>query len=242
MRINSINTPVTKKLEIYASQSEKKIKAGKVPTAKDFSAGLYKYRRALENEPNIDSLIKKISLFAERLVGIGYSDLAGIVYSFLLKIAPDMKLTEEIAIKELALAKRTRDPIHICARISDIEKIYKSKAPKSPEHIKWLRENTKHLRKLINHYDHAKRNYKTIKTEAKPIEYYQRAFANSNLNLAKATMQQTPKEALQEIQESIEIIKKLIVNGQTTFDIIELEKDLTFANLLLNDVYKILKK
>ncbi len=242
MRINYTNLPVSKRLKVFTTATEKKIKMGKRPTIQSFSIELNEFKKELENQKHLDAQIKRISLFAERLVGYGLDDFAGTVYSFLLKLSPSQKITEEIARKELALAKRTKDPIHICARISDLEKIYKAKMPNSPEHIKWIRENTKYLRKLVNHYEHAKRNYRTMIKRARPKEYYERALANSNLNLAKVTMCQSPKEALKEVKEAQEILKRLITNKKSGIDTSFLEKDLQFAELLTKNINRILKQ
>lgn len=240
MHINYTNIPVSQRLKILTTATENQIRKGKRPSIHSFSIDLNNFKDEFVNKKHTDAQIKRVMLFAERLVGYGYEDFAGVVYSFLLKITNNLKLAEEIALKELALAKRTRDPIHICARISDIEKIYKIKAPNSPEHIKWIRENKKYLNKLVKHYDYAKKNYRTMIKKARPKEYYEKALANSHLNLAKMISKQYPKEALNEIKEAQEILQKLMLDGSC--DIAALERDLGFAGILSKNIKKNIKR
>ena len=59
------------------------------------------------------------------------------------------------------------------ARTADIRKVYQEIAPNSPEHLKWLREEVRSIRKVINHYEHSTKNYKSVSRDVRPKEFYE---------------------------------------------------------------------
>ena len=99
---------------------------------KAFSCRLNDISDTFEMQNKRKDLNRVAMRFAEMLVGLGNNNLAGIVYSFLIKLNQEnAKLVEELATKALAIAKRQHDPIHTMARANDLKRIYKITEPGS---------------------------------------------------------------------------------------------------------------
>lgn len=221
---------IEKNFEIYTNQIEKALKKGQKTDLKDFTTQLHNYTALFERAPETDKLVKKTSLMAERIVGYGKLDFASVIYSFLLKTVKNQKLIEDIAMKQLALAKRINDPIHIMARTADIRKIYQEISPKSPEHIKWMRAEIKSIRRVINHYEHSKNNYQTITRNPQPKEFYEKLLGTTLVDLGKILKQKEPKEALPLFEEAQEIFKKQ-----------DMKDSLNFTKVLIQETQEKLK-
>lgn len=91
-----------------------------------YSCQLHDLGMRFEQQNQRTELNRLSSRFAEFLVSVGEQSLAGITYSFLIKLNKgNIKFVEEIAIKALAIAKRQHDPVHIMARANDLKKYTK---------------------------------------------------------------------------------------------------------------------
>lgn len=222
---------VRKNFEIFLSQTEKKLNRGQKTDIKDFSTDLYRFSSAFEKTPEADILVKKANQFAEKFTSNGNNNFAGVIYSFLLKVVKNPKIVETLAVKQLAIAKRTNDPIHIMARTADIRKVYQEIAPNSPEHLKWLREEVRSIRKVINHYEHSTKNFKSVSRDVRPKEFYEEMLGFILVDVGKILKKQSPKEAMPVMLEAKEIFAKL--NN---------EKALDFVNQLIKETESKLKK
>lgn len=222
---------VRKNFEIFLSQTEKKLNRGQKTDIKDFSTDLYRFSSAFEKTPEADILVKKANQFAEKFTSNGNNNFASVIYSFLLKVVKNPKIVETLAVKQLAIAKRTNDPIHIMARTAHIRKVYQEIAPNSPEHLKWLREEVRSIRRVINHYEHSTKNYKSISRDVRPKEFYEEMLGFILVDVGKILKKQSPKEAMPVMLEAKEIFAKL--NN---------EKALDFVNQLIKETEPKLKK
>ena len=84
----------------------------------------------------MNSLTKKL---AETLVSLKNHQLAGRVYSYLIKFNKgNRELVEEYATNALIIAKRLHDPVHTMARANDLKEIYKYTQPNSDKHLSVL--------------------------------------------------------------------------------------------------------
>lgn len=209
MPLPKVSTEITRKnFEIFLSKTEKSLNRKQKTNIKEFYTDLNKFAPVFEKTPDTDILVKKANKFAERCVSKGNNNFAGVIYSFLLKVIKQPKVIENIAVKQLAIARRTDDPIHIMARTTDIRKIYQEIAPNSPEHLKWLREEAKSIRRVIKHYEYAKNQYQTIARDVKPIEFYEENLGYVLIYTGEILKNQSPKEAVPILKEAKDIFQK----------------------------------
>jgi len=157
------------------------------------------------------ALNNRYSEFAEFLVSKGLNSLAGIIYSFLIKInkGNNPELVESFCIKALAIAKRLHDPVHVMARAKDLKDIYKASEYGSERHFSMLKLMKKSLNAICKDYDKVQLRFCTIKKEMKPVEHYKLLLAETKFEIAELLKTKNPTEAAKEIKEANEIINKL---------------------------------
>lgn len=130
MKIANINPRFTPNTIDKFSRFEKEItdrlvKKQNVDSTR-FSTDLYTIGKSFAKNNNLKNLNNSGSRLAEKLVNLGKGELAGIVYSFLIKLNPEnTTIIEKFATNAIAIAKRFHDPIHIMARAYNLEEIYK---------------------------------------------------------------------------------------------------------------------
>ena len=113
----------------YDSYVQKVIKALKRDAVVDKSSFFAELKTLGDSFEHLDAkeqMNKKSKWFAETLVALKSNDLAGIIYSYLVKLNySNVKIREDFATRALAIAKRTNDPVHIMARANDLKEVYK---------------------------------------------------------------------------------------------------------------------
>ena len=146
---------------------------------------------------------KKAKKLAETLVAKNDNNMAGIIYSFLIKFNQgNTKLVEEFATSALAIAKRLNDPMHVMARCNDLKEIYKIFPPKDDKLLKVLYEEKRALNKIITDYDNVKTKYNTINRQMKPVSNYRILLADIKFEIGKQLTNKDEKLAIQEIAEA----------------------------------------
>ena len=180
--INSISftgKPI-KSFEAFSEQFIKKIKRGQNSSSSEFTKSLSSFSDCFET--NRDAMNKKSKKFAEALVGLKKDNLAGIVYSFLIKINHgNSRLVEDFATNALKIAIRTKDSFHIMARANDLREIYQVVPPETERFIKILYDEKHALNDIIKNYDKFQNEYKNLK----PKENYQILLADVNFDIGK---------------------------------------------------------
>lgn len=147
---------------------------------------------------------------AEQLVNFGNGTLAGIIYSFLIKLNyRRTHVLEQLAYNALAIAKRFHDPVHIMARCEDLNKVLTQKDSKSPQRLKILFEEKRALSDICKNYNKMGNRYQTITRELKPVDVYENMLCNIKIRIAKYLKNSNKAQALQELSEAREIATKL---------------------------------
>lgn|SRR5574344_457582 len=202
----------------------KMINRGGTVNFKDFSKKLSLLSDTFEKQNSKDYFTIVFQGFAERLVGMKQTSLAGIVYSFLIKHNQGKpEISEKIAQNALALAKKTNDPIHIMARTHDLRKIYQNMEYGSAKHLKMLRDERKALKTIVEHYEHSSKNFKTLTREVKPKEVYEEMLASVQVKIAKLIQKDSPKDAIQSFENARSIYLSLGNNSEVDFVAKEIE-------------------
>ncbi len=167
-----------------------KIKQGtknKIPiNPKEVSTEIYRYNNIFAKQ-NKTSLFNNLAMqLAQSLVSLGDNNLAGAIYSFLIKTnAGNTKLAEQIATNALAIAKRQHDPIHIMARANDLNNIYKVTAPQSKRRLTILYDEKRALNDICTDYEKVSKRYKTLTRRMKPVEVYEIMLASIKIQIAE---------------------------------------------------------
>lgn len=147
---------------------------------------------------------------AETLVSAKNGDLAGVIYSFLVKFNEDNpKAAEEFATNGLAVAKRLKDDVHIVARCHDLRDVYKTIDPKSDKLLKTMYEEKRALSNIVNDYSTAEKRYNTISRKMAPKSKYEFMLGSVKIKIAEFLLEKEPKIAKIELSEARMIFEKL---------------------------------
>lgn len=147
---------------------------------------------------------------AETLVSAKNGDLAGVIYSFLVKFNEDNpKAAEEFATNGLAVAKRLKDDVHIVARCHDLRDVYKTIDPKSDKLLKTMYEEKRALSNIVNDYSTAEKRYNTISRKMAPKSKYEFLLGSVKIEIGKFLLEKEPKTAAIELKEARVIFEKL---------------------------------
>ncbi len=194
----------------FANEVKKQISQHKTIKPISYSCSLHDIGAIFEQRNQIQPLNRLYSNLAEFLVSCGESSLAGITYSFLIKLNKNnAQLIEKFATKALAIAKRQHDPVHIMARANDLNKIYRITEPGSDKHIKILYEIKRALAGICKNYESTQKRYMSVSTKMKPRKQYEIMLANIKTEIGELLRFKDPKLAEEELLSAREIFTKL---------------------------------
>ena len=200
---NKISANPEKSFYIFTQKIMKLNQQGKNIDLSRFSKELYQLGDSFEAKNQKELMNKKAKKLAETLVAKNDNNMAGIIYSFLIKFNQEnTKLVEEFATSALAIAKRLNDPMHVMARCNDLKEIYKTFPPKEDKLLKVLYEEKRALNKIITDYDNVKTKYNTINRQMKPVSNYRILLADIKFEIGKQLTNKDEKLAMQEIAEA----------------------------------------
>lgn len=171
---------------------------------------------------------KNSKRLAETLVSLGNGKLAGVIYSFLIKLNHNKpSQVEQLAYNGLAIAKRFNDPVHIMARCEDLNKIYSIIEPQGQKRLRLLYDEKRALSTICKNYDKAQERFMSITRKMKPLDTYQRLLCHVKIRIARAEKRTNPNQAIYELETAKEIANKL-----------KSEKLLKIINSVMEDITK----
>ncbi len=174
-----------------------------------FSCELNDIGDAFISRSEIECLNKHGKRFAESLVKLGDSNLAGIVYSLIIRLNPKQtQVIEQTATNALAIAKRFNDPIHIMARANDLKEIYKLCQPGSKKHLKTLQTEKRALVDICTNYEGVKKRYRSVRREMRPVKSYELKLAAIRFEIAEIIQKENKHNAIEELLEAQKIMEK----------------------------------
>ena len=208
----NMNTNIAKqKFETFSQNVILRTKEKRVVNPLTFSNQLREmgdYFVSNQQEENLNRYSKNL---AETLVSQKSLELAGRVYSFLIKFNKgNKKYIEEFATNALIIAKRLHDPVHIMARANDLKEIYKYTQLGSDKHMRVLFDEKKALNTIIKDYEGAKKRYVSLYTEMKPVERYEEKLAAVKIEIAEALIKRNEIGAAKiELREALQMYEKI---------------------------------
>ncbi len=176
---------------------------------KAFSRELHDIGEAFVYRSEVECLNKHGKRFAEMLVALGDSNLAGIVYSLIIRLNPkQVTIVDQVATKALAIAKRFHDPVHIMARANDLKEIYKISKPGGEDHLRRLQTEKRALNDICTNYEGVKKRYKSLRHEMKPVGSYELKLAAIRFEIAEILKNTNKNEAIKELLEAQKLLEK----------------------------------
>lgn len=185
------------------------------------------YEKQYKKIGMLDVFCDQTSKLADALHHRGLEDFAGILYSNLVKlpnISPKQK--EVFAQRALEVAQNQGDLLHTLARIVDLKKVYQNNGRRR-QVIDTLFLEEKQLVAIIKDFEKTKKSYRTYNRGVSPLETYQLRLAMARVDIAKGLLNSNPEAA-----------ERKILLAMPTFEEFGKEKELNFAQNILNQVYQ----
>ena len=196
-------------LLILEDKITKSLKKKEPIDIKAFSSELHDIGDAFVSRSEVECLNKHGKRFAENLVKLGDNNLAGIIYSLIIRVNPKQStIVEQVATNALAIAKRLSDPVHIMARANDLKEIYKFTQHGSEKHLRTLQTEKRALNAICTNYEGVQKRYRTLKREMRPIEAYELKLAAIRFEIAEILANTNKQAAIEELLAAKEIILK----------------------------------
>ena len=208
-KANINNKDLNKSLNIFSEKTIKAVRKKAEIKPAEFSEELTVLGINFEKKDKKGVLNNACKMLAEKVVSLGDNNLAGIIYSFLIKFNEgNAKLVEDFATNALAIAKRQHDPVHIMARANDLKEIYKVTAPASDKYLNVLYTEKRALNDIVKNYNNVQKRHNTVARKMKPVGVYEVKLASVKYDIGKFLAEKDPNLAKQELTESMAIYEK----------------------------------
>lgn len=187
MKINKLESPeIQFRKMLYNLQSYMdKPRQGKNINPRNLACDLYdigEKSKTPEREPILNNCL--ISL-AEKMMNLKQDNLAGVVYSFLIKFNKDNPIQlKQILPKALECAEKHNDSVHVAARCDDINKIYQYYEIHGQNYLDCLNLRKQSLEKICSDYDSVKNKYRTISRKLNSRDKYVDLLIRTKVDIA----------------------------------------------------------
>lgn len=204
---------------------------------KTLSSDLYIIGKQCNTTQLKDFLTNTFIKIAERMSDANQDNLAGIIYSYLVKINTDnFPVQEAVALKALKIAQKQKDSVHIASRANELADIYKFISKEN--YLKYLKVKRNALKDVCTNYETAGNRFRTISREYNSKDVYVLTLIRTEIDIAKTLMHDKPEVAKREL---LNIYKKACdSHGEYRIDqpknlkeLIEIKK---FIQTLLTDM------
>lgn len=145
-----------------------------------------------------DFLTNTFIKIAERMSDANQDNLAGIIYSYLVKINTDnFPVQEAVALKALKIAQKQKDSVHIASRANELADIYKFISKEN--YLKYLKVKRNALKDVCTNYETAGNRFRTISREYNSKDVYVLTLIRTEIDIAKTLMHDKPEVAKREL-------------------------------------------
>ncbi len=183
-------------------------KEATIPELKDsfFSLGKISFR-----EGQGDVFCYRSEQLAENLLDRGNQSLGAIFLDELIKIhlrSGNFNAAEDIIFRVLNLSANSKDKIHVLARLTDLEKIYKKQNRRRD--LFWVLDEKKRCAKdIIANYDEVSKNFQSIHRNPTTLNDIKIQLAYVYSDLAQMLERNRPKDSIKLIEKALEIYQEI---------------------------------
>lgn len=152
---------------------------------KAFASDLYGIGEKCKTPERETVLNDYLISLADNMMNLKQDNLAGIIYSFLIKFNKDnpVKL-KQILPKALDCAKMHDDSVHIAARCEDLSKIYQCYEIHGENYLSCLKARKNALKRICQDYESVKGNYRTISRQPNSRDKYVELLIRTKIDIA----------------------------------------------------------
>ena len=202
---------VSRSFDNFSSIILNRVKTNKVVNPVQFTNDLRDFGDKFIAQEQKQVMNRKSKWLAETLVGLKNLNLAGRVYSYLIKFNKgNNKMIEEFAQNGLIIAKRLSDPLHIMARANDLKEIYKYTKPASDKHLRVLYDEKRALSDIVKDYEGARKRNVATTRDLRPVDSYEEKLAAIKVEIAEVLIKREDfTNAKIELKEALAMYEKI---------------------------------
>lgn len=151
------------------------------------------------NTAQLKTLLNRTFInIAESMTQAKQDNIAGIIYSYLLKTnTNDFQLIETVGVKALKIAQKQKDSVHIASRANELANIYKYKD--QDKYLQYLTIKRDAMRDVCTNYETAGDRYRTVSRVYKTKDAYVLTLIRTEIDIAKVFMDTKPEVARHEL-------------------------------------------
>ena len=218
MKINKINQDeilLQKMLSNVQSYMDKVYQ--QVPIKQEqFSCDLYIAAKKC-NTPEKENLLNNCLIaLADKMIDAKQDNLAGIIYSFLIKFNKDNPiLLKQLVPKALEIAKMQKDSVHVAARTGELCNIYKAYEIHGTNYLACLALRKKALNHICSNYNTVGKKFRTVSRQMNKKDTYLELLIRTKCDIANELIYINKQEARKELLSAYRDFQKLSENYRT---------------------------
>ena len=202
MKINKFDSnemQVRKMLFNVQRYMDKSHSKGAIKT-EQFARDLYIVGRKCKGIDKENILTNCLDALAEKMKSVKQDNLAGIIYSFLIKFNENNPmLLKEFASKALCIAKKQKDSVHVAARTGELCQVYKTYDIHGENYLACLNLRKKALNDICSNYDTVGKRFRTISRKINTKDTYNELLIRTKLDIARELIVTNKPEAKKEL-------------------------------------------
>lgn len=163
------------------------------------------------NTPEKSNLLNNcLTVLADKMLNAKQDNLAGIIYSFLIKFNNDNPIIlKQLIPKSLKIAKMQKDSVHVAARTGELCNLYKAYQIHGSNYMACLALRKKALSKICSDYDAAGKNYRTISRQMNKKDTYIELLVRTKCDIAEELRITNKHDARKELLSAYNDMQKM---------------------------------
>lgn len=165
-----------------------------------FARDLYIVGRKCKGIEKENILTNCLAALAEKMRAAKQDNLAGIIYSFLIKFNENNPgLLKEFASKALDIAKEQKDSVHVAARTGELCQVYKAYDIHGANYLACLNLRKKALSDICSDYNTVGKRFRTISRQMNTKDTYNELLVRTKLDIVNELIVTNKQEAKKEL-------------------------------------------
>lgn len=198
MKINKLNSDEAKvkKLLYNVQGCVNKVRSNEPIKPEKLARDLYVVGNKCKTPEKENILTNSLTSLAEKMLNMKQDNLAGIIYSFLIKFNKDnLIVLKKLVPKALEIAQMQKDSVHVAARTGELCQIYKEYEIHGPNYLACLNLRKNALKDICENYETVGERFRTISRKINKKDTYVELYIKTKLELAKELLSTNKQEA-----------------------------------------------
>lgn len=212
MKINQINpreiqlNKILSRVESYADKTH----LNKAVKPEKFARDLFIAGEKCKTPEKENLLNNCLTSLADKMIDAKQNDLAGIIYSFLIKFNKDNLITlKQLIPKALKIAEMQKDSIHVAARTGELCQIYKTYDIHGANYLACLNLRKKALTDICSNYDTVGERFRTISRQKNDKDTYLELLIKTKYDIANEIIVTDKQNARNELLSAYKDLSQL---------------------------------